>query len=569
MKKFLSLILVLVFCISAFAACGPNKTEQAVENATAYVKNMYKAYLTETETAKDFELVSKVMVGGVSYTVTWTSDNDAVKVVEGSDGKVKIDVNEESATAVQYKLTAVVSAEDGTKGEPLAFKFKVPASNLVTIPAALELPDDTFVTVKGKVTIINTPWDDGYKNISVTIEDADGNQLYLYRLATNVKLGDIITVKGVMATYNNARQVAAGATAEITGHEDVVVTYKPVTIPEAVAADDNTQIEVSGTVVDIGTAWSDQYNNISVTIADDAGNKLYIYRLSTKVELGDKITVQGLMATYNGARQVAQGATAKITGHVEITQEYKEVSLKEAVALDDGALVIVKGTVSEINTPWDDGYGNITVTIVDAEGNELYIYRLSTKVAVGDVVTIKGKVSSYNGAKQIAQGATAEITGQGQVPGGGNQGGEVVVPDGAVKYTFADYEKGEQYAANEVHKLDDTLKVTTNEAHFREEIRLYHSAANQYAPNGRHSTAVFESTKAIKSIIVNVGNNNDTLKVSASVDGVTWVEIQNVTVASAYADYAVALGDAGYKFVKLEPTEKQIRVKSITVEYAA
>jgi hypothetical protein len=89
--------------------------------------------------------------------------------------------------------------------------------------------------------------------------------------------------------------------------------------------------------------------------------------------------------------------------------EAVEVSLADAVALADGVRVIVKGTVKEINTEWSEKYGNITVTIEDAAGNTLYIYRLATNVKVGDVVTITGKMGSYNGSKQIAAGATAVI----------------------------------------------------------------------------------------------------------------------------------------------------------------
>ena len=193
---------------------------------------------------------------------------------------------------------------------------------------------------------------------------------------------------------------------EVTKTKTFTITLSkaPITIPEALALADGSNVLVSGTVVKINTAWSDQYNNISVTIADEEGNELYLYRLATKVVVGDVITVKGVMATYNNARQVAAGATAEITDPAPV-----EVSLTEAVALADGRRVIVKGTVKSIDTAWSEQYGNITVTIEDEAGNTLYIYRLKTNVQVGDSVIITGKVGSYNGAKQIAAGATAEI----------------------------------------------------------------------------------------------------------------------------------------------------------------
>ncbi len=434
MKRILILMLALILCVAALASCNGNVTptdpatdgsdnatdateaplftpEQALKNAAAYLKNMYKAFLTNSETAADFELVSSVKVSDVDYTIEWTVDNEAVKVEKG-EGKVTVNVDEKSATDVEYKLTAVVVAPDGTKSSPVTFKLKVPASNFVTIKEALAAEDGTFVTVSGKVILINTAWDDGYKNISVTIQDEAGDKLYLYRLATKVELGDILMVKGQMATYNNARQLAQGCTANITGHEDVVLDYKKVTIPEALAEKDDTLVEVSGTVKLVGTPWDDGYKNMSVTITDKDGNELYIYRLATKVEQGDIITVKGVMTTYKEKRQIAQGGTAEITGKENITVEYKKVTISEALNEKDGTPVEVSGTVKLINGAWSDQFNNMSVTIVDKDGNELYVYRLSTKVEQGDVITVKGVMDTYNDARQIAQGATATITGK-------------------------------------------------------------------------------------------------------------------------------------------------------------
>ncbi len=323
MKKFLCLILALVLCVSVFVAC--DNTEQpeepdekvALDNATAYLKTMYKGYLSNPETPFDFELVTKVTVNEKVYAVEWSVDNNAVKVVVAEDNsKVTIDIDEKSASVVEYNLTAVVTAPDGTKGNPLTFKLKVPKSSMMSISDALKAEDGKFVTVSGTVVLINTPWDDGYKNISVTIEDENGDKLYLYRLATKVEVGDIITVKGEMATYNNARQVAAGATAEITGKEEVNLEYKEMTIPQIIAAEDGALIIVKGTVKSVDIPWSEQYKNISVTIVDAQGNELYIYRLATNVVAGDSITVKGVVGSYNGNKQIAQGATAEIgTAH--------------------------------------------------------------------------------------------------------------------------------------------------------------------------------------------------------------------------------------------------------------
>ena len=343
-------------------------------------------------------------------TITWATDNTTNAAI--ANNKLSIVVPEEALTV---KITATIKCGDLT--DTKVFEITL-SKKPVTIPEALEIADGSNVFVSGTVVKINTEWSDQYGNISVTIADDEGNELYLYRLATKVALGDIITVKGKMDTYNNARQVAAGATATVDDPAPVEVS-----LTEAVALEDGRRVIVKGTVKEINTEWSDQYGNITVTIEDEAGNTLYIYRMKTNVKVGDVVTISGKVGSYNGSKQIAAGATAVIEGdeteteEPEVTTEAEEivvegsVSLSEAIALADGTDVIVSGTVTDIGTPWNDTYGNISVTISDKAGNSLYVYRLTTKVELGDIITVTGKMGSYSGNKQVAQGSTAVING--------------------------------------------------------------------------------------------------------------------------------------------------------------
>ena len=173
-----------------------------------------------------------------------------------------------------------------------------------------DMEDGTKIQVSGTVVTIDTPWDDYYGNITVTIEDEFGNTFKLFRLSTNVIKGDIITATGVVGSYNDAKQLAQGGTAVITGHDTSYdVGPVEVTIAEALELADGTDVIVTGTVTEVNYAWGG--SNMSVTITDDNGDELYIYKLATHVYLGDTITVTGSMATYNG-RQIGAGATAVV-----------------------------------------------------------------------------------------------------------------------------------------------------------------------------------------------------------------------------------------------------------------
>ena len=187
--------------------------------------------------------------------------------------------------------------------------------------------------------------------------------------------------------------------------------YFVMTIPEALVADDGKKIAVRGTVCTINTIWTDTNNNFSVTIVDGEGNQLYIYRLTTKVELGDVITVYGAMATYNGNRQVGQGSTATINGH-DSSYDYYEFTIKDALNVPDNTNVIVSGIVVAIGIDYSETYGNMSVYISDTLGTaRLYLYRLTGKVELGDIITVKGSMGTYNGQRQIT-GGTFEKTGE-------------------------------------------------------------------------------------------------------------------------------------------------------------
>lgn len=86
--------------------------------------------------------------------------------------------------------------------------------------------------------------------------------------------------------------------------------YFPKNISDLGTLDDGTQVEFTGTVVEIDYAWKN--NCMSVYVADSEGNRFYIYKLATQVALCDVITVKGEIDTYNSSKQIASGATATI-----------------------------------------------------------------------------------------------------------------------------------------------------------------------------------------------------------------------------------------------------------------
>ena len=234
----------------------------------------------------------------------------------------------------------------------------------------------------------------------------------------------------------------------------------------------------------------------------------------------------------------------------------------------------VTGVITEV---YNTTYGNMKIT--DDKGNILTIYgtysadgsarydAMEVKPVAGDTVTIYGIVGQYNGTPQIKNGWVVKHT-VAETPETPDTPETPETPDTPVvgdtkTYVFADYEAGEQYAANEVHKLDDMVTVTTNDAHFTKQIRLYQQAANSYGP-ARNGTAIFETAAAIKSLSINAGEKAVPIEVYGSTNGTDWVLITTITATKTYTDYEITLGSTEYTYIKLAAVAGQARVASVT-----
>ena len=143
MKKLIALILAVVLCLGALAGCEKAPEAPAVDalaNAKAYLFTMYKDLAGKS--LRDFDLVSVVNIGGVSYNVEWTVDvaEDLVKIVPNGN-KVTIDINEKPEEEVQYTLTATIKDAEG-KTASTSFKFYIPGTPAASEgPAFVEVPE--------------------------------------------------------------------------------------------------------------------------------------------------------------------------------------------------------------------------------------------------------------------------------------------------------------------------------------------------------------------------------------------------------------------------------------------
>ena len=122
MKKLTSILaMLLVLAISMVPALAEAPTDAALKAARSYLNVMYKNSPETTMT--DYQVVSKVIIGDVTFPIEWTADSDTIKIIPGDF--TTIDVDEKNPEEIAYTLTATMKNEAG-ESVSLSFKHKVP-----------------------------------------------------------------------------------------------------------------------------------------------------------------------------------------------------------------------------------------------------------------------------------------------------------------------------------------------------------------------------------------------------------------------------------------------------------
>ena len=431
MKKFLAMLMLLAMCFSCAAMA--ETTDEDLAAAKTYLFMMYKD-LPET-TMSDYEVVGVINIGGIEFPITWTADSDTIKIVPQDNKMVTIDVDEKNPEEVTYTLTATLS---NAAGETLSVSFahKVPAAMILegmsyeeivaaaySLEAGLALEDTQ--RLYGTVTKIDTPWSDEYKNITVTIQVGElaDQPIQCYRLtgegAENLQVGDAITVEGILKNYKGTIEFDKGCV--LVGYGEIVsqkaIVDAAYALESGVAMTAPTALV--GEVVSIDSAWSDEYQNITVTIVCDGLTEqpIQCYRLvgegAKELAVGDEIAVFGTIKNYKGTIEFDKGC---VLVPVDSVASVKNVIAAYALA-EDTAMTsesTITGVVVAIPTAWSDEYQNITVNMV-AAGLEDYLiqcYRLTGEGAKdlkeGDEITVTGILKNYKGTVEFDKGCTLQ-----------------------------------------------------------------------------------------------------------------------------------------------------------------
>ena len=346
---------------------------------------------------------------------------------------------------------------------------EAPTDPAKIIKAAYKLEDGEQLpytaTLTGTIASVDTAWNDQYGNITVTIKvkGSESKPIMCYRLKGNgaetLGVGDVITVTGTLKNYKGTIEFDAGCTLDKINSkapvESAPVETKPVetqpvetkpvetqpvesekpvenadtaTVDAAYALDNGKSLSgkktLTGTIVNINTAYDSNYKNISVDIRVEGreSKPILCYRMkgsgAEDLAVGDVITVTGTLKNYNGTIEFDTGCTLdKVVanaGTVVVSTDAAKV-LDEASKLESGAYLsynaTLTGSITKIKSKYDSKYNNITV-ILQVNGVDVECYRLRgdgiKNLKVGDTISVTGMIENYKGSIQFSQGCVLD-----------------------------------------------------------------------------------------------------------------------------------------------------------------
>ncbi len=386
------------------------------------VEGVKNALSLEEKYSSNFTLPTSTLVS-----VTWTVSGTGAVI--GENNLVTITQTNEDQQVV---FTATLKSGEVT--DTKVFNVTISRLAITFIKKALDAADaladkattpDSYMLI-GTVKEITSAYSEEYKNVSFILSDGVWDVLiYRYNLddAATIKVGDFVSIAAPMKKFGTTLEaVATFVKMNVT---DIATAYK--------AGNDGTGVDgtiVYGQIVKIGSAYSDQFKNITVTISDGT-TEMDCYRLAggSDLAVGDYILVTGKPDKYKTTVQFAQGATytksaiyvAPICVHVDENADGKcdlcekqlkfetaEETVNAAYALAVGESLLTQtltGTIKSIDTAYSADFKNITVTIQVGElaDKTISCFRLAggANLAVGDVITVTGTLLNKDGKVQF------------------------------------------------------------------------------------------------------------------------------------------------------------------------
>ncbi len=411
MKKYLALLLALVFCFGCLVGCKNETTDAegaTLEDAVTYVKSLYKD--APANTPRSYDMPAKVMIGTTEFTVTWKVSIDTIKVVESKQaGFWTITIPEKNETEQKYTLTATIKAADG-KIQEVSFNRVLP---VVNNSSSSDLGGEksfkmymTQVNVGKVLYAITETQDDKYIK---STEDASKAAVFYTEEA-----------EGGYKIYT-----------EIDGVKNYIYAH-------TVTAEDGKVSKYLCYSAENSSVWTYQ-QKVNAWFTTVEGTTYVMGTYSTYetfcISESTYITEANTGVSQFPAEFLEEGKDAPTLDKPEEMTPEEIVDAAYALGIGEAltGLQTLTGVITAVNTPYDAGYNNVTVTIVVAGKTDKPIecFRLKGSgadvIAVGDTITVTGSILKYDnktetGKVEFNSGCTLDSyksAGNTEAPGNG------------------------------------------------------------------------------------------------------------------------------------------------------
>ena len=283
----------------------------------------------------------------------------------------------------------------------------------------------TYVTISG-VEVTEVYDNNGiFKQPNITVKDADGKTIQLYKAVINkvdgeweYKVGDTLDITAAVSIFKETLQLRNTNADEVKRHSDV---YDPISddmIPEgalnvkeagAITTETENVTVIGQVVYHYGKNYKGKASIDSIILEDVIDGEIYGYQIYdftnyAKYVVGDIVKVTGTVSPYGGVPQLKPSGAPEVikSGLTPIAAQEITVSQMGADYLSE--YVYIKDvTLSTYNAS-----GSTTVTDATGTTNLFRGVPLPANVKEADVVALYACCSAHNGTYQLRNGSSAD-----------------------------------------------------------------------------------------------------------------------------------------------------------------
>ena len=281
----------------------------------------------------------------------------------------------------------------------------------------------TYVTISGVEVTEVYDKDGQFTQPNITIKDAAGKTIQLYKAVINkvdgeweYKVGDTLDITAAVSIFKGTLQLRNTNADEVKRHSDV---YDPISddmIPEGALNVKEAAAQTSGTITVVGQVvyhYGKNYNGKasidSIILEDVIGGEIYGYQIYdftnyAKYVVGDIVKVTGTVSPYGGVPQLKPSGVPEV-----IKSGLDPIAAQEITVSQMGADYLSEYVyIKDVTLGTYNKDGNTTVTDKTGTKNLFKGVPLPANTVEADVIAVYACCSAFKTNYQLRNGSSAD-----------------------------------------------------------------------------------------------------------------------------------------------------------------